>query len=156
MSLRATLTRHPGADEGTFGRFETEDGALALLSLELPWRDLNGDGIGDPQRSCITPGTYQCVWQESPKFGWCYEVTGVQGRSRILIHPANFAGDVQLGWQSDLLGCIALGYAQGHLGNKQGKRQRALVRDEDNRGSKAAIAALHGWAKERPFTLTIL
>ena len=57
-------------------------------TMERPWVDLNGDGLGDPQTSCITPGTYLCEWRESPKYGWCYEVTGVKGRSHILIHPA--------------------------------------------------------------------
>lgn len=150
----ATLTRQPSTPEGTFGRLTLPpvgDGGLAhnLHSLELPWVDANGDGLGDSMRSCIAPGSYQCIWQHSPKYGWCYEVSGVVGRSRILIHPANFAGDTEAGWQSQLLGCIALGRNAGTMRNVHGKPQRCVT------DSRAAVNALNQWGGKEPFTLVI-
>ena len=50
-------------------------------------------------------------WAVSPKFGPCYHVQEVNGRTDILIHPANLMGDTQRGFASQLLGCIALGQA---------------------------------------------
>jgi hypothetical protein len=143
-----TLQRGRSTDEGTPG--DLSGTGLDCKTLELPWRDLNGDGLGDPRQSCITPGEYLCEWKESPKYGWCYEVTGVKGRSHILIHAANFAGDVDKGYQSQLLGCIALGVSHGLLTNKFGKPQKAVIQ------SKRAIDAFHKAMREQPFTLNVL
>lgn len=148
MTTKATLTRDPSTPEGTFGLLTTEGGAV-FHSLELPWVDVNRDGIGDPQRSCITPGTYICKWHRSPKYGMCYEVTGVKGRSHILIHPANLAGDVDAGWQSQLLGCIALGEGISKITNKHGKLQKCITSSRD------AIKRFHDWANERDIELTV-
>lgn len=146
----ATLLRQPGSAEGTFGSFEPDDGLLELVSLELPWRDLDSNGIGDRDRSCINAGVYRCVWDQSPTKGWCYHVLGVKGRDGILIHSANFAGDVERGWQSELRGCIALGLSRGALTNKHGHSQRAVLRSHE------AIDKLHAWANREPFTLHII
>lgn len=157
----ATLLRKPHIAEGTFGTWQTDDGLLHFDSLELPWRDLNRDGIGDPRRSCITAGVYRCVWHHSPAKGWLYMLEHVEQRSDILIHPANFAGDVDQGWVSELLGCIALGYAVGKLQPDAEKHpgvrlQRALVRDGEGRGSRDACDALNAWGAREPFTLQII
>lgn len=142
-----TLRRQRSTDEGTPGDLSGPE--FGCKTLELPWRDLNGDGLGDPQRSCITPGEYLCEWRESPKYGWCYTVTGVKGRSHILIHAANFAGDEDKGYQSQLLGCIALGVSIGVLPNKFGKPQKAALQ------SKRAIADFHAAMQQQPFRLVI-
>lgn len=146
----ATLLRQPHTDEGTFGTLKTDDGHLELCSLELPWRDLNADGVGDARRSCINAGLYECFWHLSPSRGWCYEVARVPGRSAILIHPANLAGDVEKGWQSELLGCIAFGLSTGSRPNELGKVQRALFR------SRAGIEKFEQWADRQPVTLHII
>lgn len=151
----ALLVRDSTGDQGTFGLLTTSDGEHAFHTLELPFRDLNGDGVGDPQKSCITVGAYSCKWMLSPHHGWCYHVLDVPQRSGILIHPANFAGDVDLGWQSELLGCIALGMAAGQMLNKSGRVQRALVRNEHDQGSRAAVALFNAWGDEGDITLTI-
>ncbi len=52
-------------------------------TLEPPWKD------NKPNISCIPPGSYECYWHRSPKYGWVYLVSGVPGRSHILIHPGN-------------------------------------------------------------------
>ena len=132
MILR--LVRNPSTPYGTFGQFIGFD--FDYHSLEKPWVDLDGNGHGDPQKSCITAGTYECVWQESPKYGWCYEVTNVPERSRILIHPAN--------WEHQLLGCIALGKGRGVLNGKPAITQ-----------SRDAIKEFHNHMKEQPFTLQV-
>lgn len=145
---RLIIQRATSSDEGTPGAL-TGNG-LSLATLELPWRDLNGDGLGDPQTSCITPGTYRCEWRQSPHHGWCYEVTGVIGRSHILIHAANFAGDAGKGWEAQLLGCIAPGKRHGVMPNANGRAQRAVVQ------SKLAVQELHAAMQQQPFMLTIV
>lgn len=151
----ATLLRQPGSDQGTFGRFESDDGHLELVSLELPWRDKDGNGIGDPQRSCINAGLYRCIWEESPTKGWTYHVHDVSGRSGILIHVGNLAGDVEHGWVSDSLGCILLGTSRGVITPDQQKHpghapQQAVLHSHD------AIDALVNWAQREPFLLHII
>ena len=128
------LLRTSTSKDGTFGTLVGMD--FDFYSLELPWLDANGDGLGDPQKSCITPGTYECAWRTSPKYGPCFEVTGVEGRSHILIHPAN--------WASQLLGCIALGKGRGVLNGKPAITQ-----------SKQAIKEFHEAMREQNFTLEI-
>ena len=72
------------------------------VSIELPWHD-NQVCI-----SCIPAGEYKlCLKHESPKFGDCFSVENVPGRSDILGHPANRA--------SELLGCFAPGRRFGKL-----------------------------------------
>lgn len=156
----ATILREPlpllHPDEGTFGILKTDDGLLSFVSMELPWRDVNRDGIGDPQKSCITAGVYLCKWLNHPKHGWCYEVTGVIQRSAILIHAAGFAGDFDKGWQADLEGCISVGYQKGTATNKFGNVQRALLRSPSGQRSADAVAELNAWGNRESFLLQII
>lgn len=136
-----TLQRLDSGDEGTFGRLSF--GGVQLLSIELPWRN------NLVQRSCIPPGVYSCALVRSPKFGHVYAVRNVPGRSAILLHAANLAGNIDVGWQSQLYGCIAPCRRLGRLRNKYGLMQQAgLV-------SRSAVAELQDWAGGRPFTLEI-
>ena len=128
------LTRGPSTPDGTFGHFVGFD--FDFYSLEKPWVDLNGDGQGDPDTSCITVGSYKCLWLQHPTHGWCYEVTGVKGRSNILIHAAN--------WEHELLGCIALGTSRGVLLGVP-----AILHSGD------AIREFHRAMAKQPFTLEI-
>lgn len=132
----ATLTRTQHTDEGTFGVLVF--GRNTVHSLELPWRE------NRRQKSCIPVGTYQCAIVNSPRFGRVYGVANVPGRSNILIHSANFAGNVDLGWKTQLQGCIALGMRLGKIGNQRA----ALV-------SRPAIRLLNEWSGGMPFTLEI-
>ena len=142
MAPSVTLRRMPSTDEGTFGRLTF--GAHSLMTAELPWRD------NLVQRSCIPPGVYQCHMVRSPKFGRVYHVRDVPGRSAILLHSANLAGNVDLGWQAQLWGCIAPCRKLGRLRNRFGVMQRAgLV-------SRSAVDELHDWAGGKPFTLEVL
>jgi len=125
--MKATLTRAPSTDQGTFGIFELEDGTK-FHSLELPWKG-NQHNV-----SCIPAGTYTCKWVQSPKHGECYLIAGVHDRQAVEIHSANFAGDTSKGYQSQLLGCIALGLGVGPLEAPGPIRQQLAVLQ-----SKAAI-----------------
>lgn len=142
MTPRATLTREPSTDEGTFGTIVLDTGA-ELYSVELPWRD-NQTGI-----SCIPLGVYRCEIYNSPKHGRVYLLQHVPGRSSIEIHVANFGGDRAKGWHSELLGCIAPATAIGHLQNPAGHAQRAGIQ------SGRAFHDLMAWAQGLPFQLEI-
>jgi len=135
------LRRVEHTDEGTFGVLTF--GAQSCRSIELPWRD------NIRRRSCIPEGTYRCGVVQSPRFGRVYGVMGVKDRTAILLHSANLAGDVDLGWDSQLHGCIAPCDRLGSLKNIKNRWQRAgLV-------SRPALTRLMSWAGGRPFTLEI-
>lgn len=139
--MRVIIQRGVSTDQGTFGVLTF--GAQVLRTLELPWRD------NRQQRSCIPPGVYTCAIVQSPKFGRVYGVQAVPGRSHVLIHPANLAADVDMGWTTQLHGCIAPCMRVGAMRNNAGQMQAAgLV-------SKPAVAALMAWAAGNPFTLEI-
>ncbi|MGQ5524069.1 DUF5675 family protein [Chitinimonas sp. PSY-7] len=102
------LTRRPSSDDGTFGSLQTNNG-FTCKTLELPWRD------NRTNRSCIPPGDYLCKVVLSPHLGQVYGLLNVPGRTDILIHAGNFAGDVEKGLKSDVEGCILLGESDGVL-----------------------------------------
>ena len=84
----------------------TSDVTLGLLdnnwwTVEKPWVDLNDDGIGDENQSCIAAGTYTVQRHDSPAHGKCFQVMDVIGRTHILFHVAN--------WSRDVKGCIGPG-----------------------------------------------
>lgn len=81
---------HPGA---TVGEIRFND--RVFHTIERPW--LNNQ----PFVSCIPEGFYLCRPYSSAKYPDVYEIVGVPGRDKILIHVANYAKDVQ--------GCIGLG-----------------------------------------------
>jgi len=97
--------------QGTFGVLVVED--FECCSLELPWRD-NENNI-----SCISTGTYTAQFIISSHYGPCYWVQGVPGRSEILIHTGNLAGDESEGWESHSAGCVLVGERRGVLGDQK-------------------------------------
>ena len=145
-TLIARLQRSPSTDQGTFGRLMF--GTRTLHTTELPWRN------NRQQRSCIPVGVYQVALVNSPKFGKVYGVANVPGRSNVLIHSANLGGDVDLGWQTQLHGCIApaerLGAMQIPATETYPARMQAagLI-------SRSALAGFMAWAGGQPFTLEI-
>lgn len=106
------------------------DGVLFCYVLELPWNE------NKRAASCIPPGEYICRWQRSPKYGWCYEVTNVPNRSRILIHNGNVAKHTK--------GCLLLGRTRGIL-----KGQPAVLT------SKPTLRKFHNFMDRQPFKLII-
>lgn len=76
------------------------EGEHVADTLELPWKG-NARVV-----SCIPAGKYGLTWAHSPKFSrGTLRLSGVDGRSGILIHPGNTV--------EDLRGCIALGKRLG-------------------------------------------
>ena len=69
-------------------------GVLLCRSIELRWAN------NERNVSCVPEGVYPVAIIQHPKFGECLQVSGVKGRSGILVHVANDA-------QKELRGCIA-------------------------------------------------
>jgi len=94
--------------------------------LELPWRN-NQNGL-----SCVSLGNYTAALAWSDHFGrYLYHLRDANGRHAIEIHNANFAGDVTLGWKSQLHGCVAPGLGIGELNRGDGVKQKAVLRSID-------------------------
>ena len=140
MDRRAVLTRDESTDHGTRGVLVAGD--LVLHVMEPPWRD------NRPRRSCVPPGTYDVVPHVSPRYGRSLLVTGVPGRSHILIHAGNVGGDRDLGWHTHTLGCLLPGLRRGRL-EVQGRVQAAVL------ASRTALRHVMTWAADRPFTLEV-
>lgn len=104
------LQRGGSTGQGTFGVITFA--GQRLYTAELPAR------ANAPQLSRIPAGIYLCDWAKSPKFGWCYHVRNVRGRSNILIHAGNYVGDVNLGFRAHSHGCILLCRGIGQLGGQ--------------------------------------
>lgn len=96
--MRLTLKRET-LSPATLGTLSI-DGVKECDTLELPWRD-NKPGI-----SCIPAGRYRVTWTPSLNFErHTLRLQDVPGRSGILIHSANFQGQLR--------GCIAPGMRRG-------------------------------------------
>ena len=133
----ALLTRLKTGPHGTFGKL-TVDGQ-SYQTGELPERG------NQPSLSCIPAGEYRVDWHHSPRFGDCYQLEAVPGRSHILIHAGNLCGDTTRGLKSDVEGCVLLGYSVGALNG-----QDAVL------SSKAAVADFEEYMKRAPFTLRVV
>jgi len=99
MSKSLLIERLDYGEKQTIGRMFVLDGNKHSLydcqTLELPWKN-NKRSI-----SCIPEGEYEVVKRVSPKYGEHFHVTGVDGRSYILIHKGNYYTDIR--------GCILVG-----------------------------------------------
>lgn len=135
--LTVHLKRATSGTDGTFGSLVLPTGML-LRTGELPWRD------NKRANSCIPIGKYEVTWSYSNKFGYCYRVLNVPGRSGILIHPANYMGLASDGFKQELQGCIAFGLGAGRHGN-----QRILT------SSRIAVGALNRSLDRKNFILEI-
>lgn len=139
---KAYLYREPSSNEGTFG-YIVYNGEW-WYSLELPDRN-NSTNI-----SRIPAGEYICKKRYSPRFKrYTYHLQDVVGRTWILIHSANFAGDTEKGYQSHLNGCIAFGKGRGKIKNKFGEYQRAIL------NSRTAVREFMELIDDEEFKITI-
>lgn len=136
---KAILQREKSTDGGTFGKLTLPDGTT-YNTLELAWRN------NETGKSCIPPGTYQVETRNSPKFGsGVYEVKNVPGRTAILIHSGNYAGNVDKGQKSNVQGCILLGFSRSVQSGQP------MINE-----SKAAMESFMSKMGGRPFTLTVI
>ena len=110
MKKEAQLLRSVSEDQGTPGMFWSKD--FECHTLELPWRD------NQPNMSCIPTGEYEVVPYRSKRFGECYKVLNVPGRTDILWHAGNRAGDKELGYKTDSKGCVLPGLTVGMIGGQ--------------------------------------
>jgi hypothetical protein len=143
-----TIKRGESTDHGTFGEL-VSDAGFRCLTGELPDRN------NEAAHSCIPKGQYMCKWAHSPKYGMCYHVTGVHGRSDILIHPANLMGDVQRGFVSQLLGCIALGAAHDTFQPGAVPHQHMTQPQKGISGSKKTVGDFVAHLGQEDFLLVI-
>jgi hypothetical protein len=120
------LTRIGEYNNATYGAL-TVNGRPMCVTLEDLWRE-NQTSV-----SCIPKGKYSISWHTSPKFGGCYIVNDVPGRSHILIHAGNTDRDTS--------GCILLGLSFGI---------NSIV------SSRAAIDLFHSVMNQEPGTLEIV
>lgn len=139
------LERMENGPDGCFGRIILPDMTI-LRTGELRWKNNAAD------KSCIPPeprggqsALYRFTYSDSPRFGRkLYRAVFVPDRTSILIHPANFCGDTDLGKKCELNGCIALGMAIGMLDGQQ-----AVLR------SKEAVELFHERMRGEDFDLEI-
>jgi hypothetical protein len=110
--VRVGLRRLSHGDQGTKGVLLLPGGVFCN-TLELPWRD------NRPNVSCIPCGEYGVAVRHSPRFGDAYEVKNVPGRSYILFHAGNLAGDTAKGYHTHVEGCILLGKYFGTLAGQE-------------------------------------
>lgn len=135
--LNARLVRQPSTPQGTIGRISLGP-AKSWYTIELPWRD------NRRQVSCIPAGEYPCSIVHSQKYGQVYHVQNVPGRSGILIHSGNLAGDTAQGFISHSKGCILPGLRVGTL-----DRQLAVL------SSRTALREFMDALGGEPFTLIV-
>ena len=106
--------------------------------FELPWRN------NERNISCIPSGIYNLVpakWRGKDVF----LIKDVDGRTGVLTHWGNFAGDVLKGFKSDTLGCLLTGSKWGWING-----QRAVLL------SRVTFRNLWFHFNGEPFTLQIL
>ena len=138
------LSRYETGDEGTFGILSGPECGFRCNMIELPWRE------NRVNYSCIPVGIYKVESYISRRFGRCFKVMDVQGRTDILIHSANLAGDREKGYSSQLRGCLAPGRIRCMLTGKTGKKQKAVG------VSRPALGDLMQAWGHRPFILKIV
>jgi hypothetical protein len=99
METHQMIIRRAYREDATLGQAELKMPAqnYTFCTLELPWKN------NERRISCIPEGKYKAKPHISPKFGRCFWIQDVPGRSEILIHPGNFT--------SQILGCILPGTA---------------------------------------------
>lgn len=110
--MKATLCReyYEKQTHGTLTVYDGEEEVFKCKTLELPDLD-NQQSI-----SCIPEGVYDTIPRTSQKYKDHLHISNVEGRSLILIHPANYVGSVNPRTGApDLRGCVAVGDKYGDI-----------------------------------------
>lgn len=123
----AYLTRTDTSTHGTFGFLSCPAVGFSCHTLELPWRE------NRVRISCIPKGEYIVNVRQSPKFGLVYHVQNVPGRSYILFHSGNYAGDRSKGLKTHSAGCILYGKGRGWLGGQKAVLNSRIAKSEFQR-----------------------
>lgn len=134
------LYRAGSTDQGTPGALVC-DGQHVCYMMELPERD------NQPNISRIPRGRYLVKYlprSGSGKYHDVYHITGVQGRTGILIHGGNYAGDRELNYRTDSWGCFLPSSRIGKIGG-----QIAGL------ASRAALRKLHNATQRQDFYLEV-
>ena len=105
--------RYRSSDQGTFSRWLCDAVGFDSFCIELPWKN------NEQSVSCIPAGSYTVIIRKSPKYGYVFHVTAVDGRSWILIHAGNYAGDTKKKYKTHSQGCLLLGQYPGMLAGQQ-------------------------------------
>ena len=129
--MKALLKRIEENERQTIGILSVSDTKFVAFTLELPDRE------NQVRNSRIPAGIYTVIKHTSPRFGKCFWVQNVPGRSEILIHAGNF--------NTDTLGCILPGSA---LEDINGDSERDVI------NSKATMTKLLELMPDK-FELTI-
>lgn len=108
--MKFLLQRLYSSDQGTVGVLRLPISSIFIL--ELPERN------NASQISRIPEGSYEVKWSRSPRFGYCYHLTGVSSRGNILIHSGNFAGDTTCGYTTHTHGCLLPAMKIGRMGGQ--------------------------------------
>jgi len=137
--IQAVLVRYYTGDQGTVGKLLAPAADVEVWMLELPDRQ-NRTGL-----SRIPAGEYTCVPYNSPKFGRVWLVKNVPGRSAVLIHKGNLAGEITKGFKTQSRGCLLPAWVIGKMGN-----QLAGL------NSTRAFTEIKNKIGEKPFTLKIV
>jgi hypothetical protein len=116
--ITVKIIRYLSSNEGTLGILIAP--GFFCFVLELPNRD------NAPNISRIPYGTYSVKVRWSEKYGKHFWVTKVEGRTFILMHPGNYAGDRYKGFLTHSWGCILLGIKHGRMAG-----QRAIFRSRE-------------------------
>ena len=114
-----TLQRSFKNDDFTIGALQIEGvDHRPIFTLENPW--LNNK----PWISSIPAGDYCVNKRISAKFGSCFDIYVVDGRTDILIHAGNT--------EEDTSGCILVGMSIGTLTNRaENKTSTAVLQSRD-------------------------
>jgi len=123
MGLEVYIKRLFTDDQGTIGVLAVPAFAWSCFVNELPDRD------NERCYSRIPEGNYDVNLIYSPKFGDVFYVNPVPGRSEILIHAGNFAGDTKKNWLTHSLGCILIGAKVAIIGKQRGLLNAKSTRD---------------------------
>lgn len=135
------LYRENSTDMGTKGELMHGDKEVCKM-LELPWLE------NERSVSCIPPGRYEVDYlarSASGKYKDVYHVRSVPGRTGILIHKGNWAGNEALGFKTDSDGCLL-----PCMGFTVDDNRQAIGYD-----SKTALQSLHDITKRNGFILEI-
>lgn len=100
--MNYTLLRISKRPDVTLGVLLSPDKLPIGVTLELP------DKGNKRRESCIPEGAYMCRKYTSAKYKDVWEITGVENRSKILIHAGNTVNDIE--------GCILIGREFGKVG----------------------------------------